>query len=209
MRIHTGVGTTPTILVIVVTIGDGRYAGANGPCAALRARPARVSAYGRERDPGHGRDRTPRERGRSCMPRGARRWACRGSRAACGERPVTAGRDGTTACAATSSPWCVPVPWAVSWRRDVAMGGADRWSRGGRRLCPKRPTGRHATVGVVASPRSPPRCMWTWATWPGRATWPDGARFPVAGRVCRDARASWSTWPGPCSAPVFCRCPCP
>ena len=42
MRIHTNVGTTPTILVIVVTIGDGRRLGAGVPCAALCARLARA-----------------------------------------------------------------------------------------------------------------------------------------------------------------------
>jgi hypothetical protein len=46
MRIHTSVGITPTILVIVVTIGDGRRLGAGGPCAALRARSARAESTG-------------------------------------------------------------------------------------------------------------------------------------------------------------------
>jgi hypothetical protein len=43
MRIHTGVGTTPTILVIVVTIGDVRRLGAREPSAALRADLARAA----------------------------------------------------------------------------------------------------------------------------------------------------------------------
>jgi hypothetical protein len=38
MSIHTSVGTTPTILVIVVTIGDG-WLRVGEPCAAFRARP--------------------------------------------------------------------------------------------------------------------------------------------------------------------------
>ena len=46
MRIHTSVGTTPTILVIVVTIGDGRRLGVDGPCAALCASLARAVCAG-------------------------------------------------------------------------------------------------------------------------------------------------------------------
>ncbi len=98
MRIHRSVGTTPTILVIVVTIGDRRPC-AGEPCTALRARPARVTGTGvttgiptaaatapRDSAGGVGRLVTTRLR--------ARRWP----RATRGKRPVTAGGDAPTTC---------------------------------------------------------------------------------------------------------------
>jgi hypothetical protein len=45
MRIHTSMGTTPTILVIVLTIGDG-LPRVDRPRATPRARPARVARTG-------------------------------------------------------------------------------------------------------------------------------------------------------------------
>jgi hypothetical protein len=98
MRIHTNVGITPTILVIVVTIGDGRRLGAGGPCAALRARLARAVCAGVSGIFSTGAT-APGENatGAACLlvPR---LRACRGSRAACGERPVSAGCDPPASC---------------------------------------------------------------------------------------------------------------
>jgi len=93
MRIHTRVGITPTILVIVVTIGDGRRLDAGGPCAALCARLARAECAGVNGIAATGVT-APGENatGAVCLlvPR---LRACRGSRAARRERPVSAGCD--------------------------------------------------------------------------------------------------------------------
>lgn len=99
MRIRTGMGTTPTILVIVVTIGDWRPR-VGGPCAALRARPARVARTGVTGIPATSATARREDATAGVARLLARRlWACREPRTACGERPVSAGRDIPTTCA--------------------------------------------------------------------------------------------------------------
>jgi hypothetical protein len=98
MRIHTGIGTTPTILVIVVTIGNVRRLGTREPSAALRAGLARAACADLNGIPATGvtapwEDAT----GAACLP-ATRLRECRGSRVACGERPVSAGRDTPPTC---------------------------------------------------------------------------------------------------------------
>lgn len=120
MRIHTGMGTTPTILVIVVASGDGRLRGGE-LCAALRVRPARVARTGVTGIPAAGAT-APRENAAGVARLAAtRRWACRRPRTACGERAVTAGRDGTTACGEVVAVGVVAV---AGMAMGVRIGGA-------------------------------------------------------------------------------------
>ena len=92
MRSHTSVGTTPTILVIVVTIGDGPRC-LDGSRVACRARPARAATTGVV-----GIDATAAiplgENAAGVPARFARRpRECRRRRAPWREWPVTAGSD--------------------------------------------------------------------------------------------------------------------
>jgi hypothetical protein len=98
MRTHIGVGTTPTILVIVVTIGDVCRLGARGPCAAFRPRRARAAWAGVNGIAATGAT-APGETatGAVCLP-AARPRECRGSRAACGERPASPECDPPASC---------------------------------------------------------------------------------------------------------------
>lgn len=89
MRIRTGMGTTPTILVIVVTIGDGRPRG-DRPCAAPRTRPARVARAGVAGIPAATGATAPRENPAGVARLVATRlWACAEPRAACDDAPTT------------------------------------------------------------------------------------------------------------------------
>jgi hypothetical protein len=92
MRIRIGMGTTPTILVIVVTIGDGRPRAALLR-AALRARPARARCADVTGIPATSATAPCGNAARVARRVATRLRACRWLRAACGERLVTPGRD--------------------------------------------------------------------------------------------------------------------
>jgi hypothetical protein len=132
MRIHTSVGITPTILVIVVTIGDGRRLGAGGPCAALRARSARAESTGVNGIATTGAT-APRENatGAVCLL-APRLRACRGSRAACGERPVSAGRDAPASRGVVAAGGDVAGAGVVAAGAAIGVAALDRVGMGAR-----------------------------------------------------------------------------